>query len=102
MAWLADRMSELDGTGIVYTLTIRDARRVARWLQSCGLDGAAYTGDDETERRLELEEALLNNQLKALVSTSALGMGFDKGDLSFVIHYQTPGSAIAYYQSLRT
>ena len=100
MAWLADRMSELVGTGIIYTLTIRDARRVARWLQSCGFDVAAYDGADETERRLELEEALLNNRLKALVSTSALGMGFDKGDLSFVIHYQTPGSAIAYYQQV--
>ena len=100
MAWLADRMSALDGTGIIYTLTVRDARRVARWLQSCGFDIAAYDGKEEVERRLELEEALLANQLKALVSTSALGMGFDKGDLSFVIHYQTPGSAVAYYQQV--
>ncbi len=100
MAWLADRMAELDGTGIVYTLTVRDARRVARWLQSCGFDVAAYDGGEEPERRLELEEALLENRLKALVSTSALGMGFDKGDLSFVIHYQTPGSAVAYYQQV--
>ena len=100
MAWLADRMSELDGTGIIYTLTIRDTRRVARWLQSCGFDVAAYDGAEEPERRLELEEALLANRIKALVSTSALGMGFDKGDLSFVIHYQTPGSAVAYYQQV--
>jgi ATP-dependent DNA helicase RecQ len=100
MAWLADRMADLEGTGIIYTLTIRDARRVARWLQSCGFEVAAYDGAEDADRRLELEEALLGNRLKALVSTSALGMGFDKPDLSFVIHYQAPGSAVAYYQQV--
>jgi len=100
MAWLADRMSDLEGTGIIYTLTIRDARRVARWLQSCGFEVAAYDGKEDSDRRLELEDDLLANRLKALVSTSALGMGFDKPDLSFVIHYQAPGSAIAYYQQV--
>lgn len=100
MAWLADRMADLDGTGIIYALTIRDARRVARWLQSCGFEVAAYDGAEDNDRRLELEEALLDNRLKALVSTSALGMGFDKGDLSFVIHYQAPASAVAYYQQV--
>ena len=100
MAWLADRMSDLEGTGIIYTLTIRDTRRVARWLRSCGFEVEGYDGAAEADRRLELEEALLANRLKALVSTSALGMGFDKGDLSFVIHYQAPGSAVAYYQQV--
>lgn len=100
MAWLADRMADLVGTGIIYALTIRDVRRVARWLQSCGFEVAAYDGAEDNDRRLELEQALLDNRLKALVSTSALGMGFDKGDLSFVIHYQAPASAVAYYQQV--
>ena len=98
MAWLADRLSEMPGSGIIYTLTIRDANQVARWLQSQGLDVQAYTSRSET--REELEQALLENQVKALVATVALGMGYDKPDLAFVIHYQTPGSVVAYYQQV--
>ena len=99
LAWLSDLLPDLPGSGIVYTLTIRDAEQVARWLRSRGIDAQAYTGKSG-ERRPELEQALLDNRVKALVATTALGMGFDKPDLAFVIHYQTPGSVVAYYQQV--
>ena len=99
LAWLVDQLPALPGSGIVYTLTVRDAERVAAWLQSHGLDVAAYTGRTGIGRP-ELEQALLDNRLKALVATTALGMGFDKPDLAFVIHYQAPGSVVAYYQQV--
>ena len=100
LAWLAERLPALPGCGIIYTLTVRDAERVAEWLKSQGLAVESYTGKTETERREDLEQALLENRVKALVATTALGMGFDKPDLGFVIHYQTPGSVVAYYQQV--
>lgn len=99
MAWLAEQVPRLPGHGIIYTLTVRDAERVAAWLQSRGVNVESYTGRTG-ERRPELEQALLANRVKALVATTALGMGFDKPDLSFVIHFQAPGSAVAYYQQV--
>lgn len=99
LAWLADKLTTLEGHGIIYTLTVRDAYRVAEWLKSRGLNVEAYTGDSGP-RREALEQALLKNQIKALVGTTALGMGFDKPDLSFVIHYQAPGSVVHYYQQV--
>ena len=72
---------------------------MAAWLRGCGLEVEAYTGDTG-DRRPALEQALLNNEVKALVATTALGMGFDKPDLAFVIHYQRPGSVVAYYQQV--
>jgi ATP-dependent DNA helicase RecQ len=99
LAWLAARLATLPGHGIIYTLTVRDAGLVADWLRSRGFNVEAYTGETG-ERRVELEQALLNNEVKALVATTALGMGFDKPDLAFVIHYQTPGSVVAYYQQV--
>jgi ATP-dependent DNA helicase RecQ len=107
LAWLADTLPQLDGTGIIYTATIRDAEQVAEWLQSRGVEAYAYYGSfsgmssaDSTQRRVQLEEALLENRVKALVATSALGMGYDKHDLAFVIHYQSPGSVVSYYQQV--
>ena len=99
LAWLAEQLPALPGHGIIYTLTVRDAEQVSEWLRSRGLDVAAYTGETG-EQRPDLEDALLQNRVKALVATTALGMGFDKPDLAFVIHYQTPGSAVAYYQQV--
>ncbi len=99
MAWLADRVAALPGHGIIYTLTVRDAVEVAGWLKSRGLNVAPYTSETG-EGRAELEQALLENRVKALVATMALGMGYDKPDLSFVIHYQAPGSVVAYYQQV--
>ncbi|PID43794.1 MAG: ATP-dependent DNA helicase RecG [Proteobacteria bacterium] len=107
LAWLAQVIPTLPGTGIVYTLTVRDAEQVAEWLSSNGIDARAYHGsveaggfENSNAYRQYLEELLLNNQLKVLVATTALGMGYDKPDLSFVIHYQAPGSIVAYYQQV--
>ena len=99
LAWLAEQVPLLAGHGIIYALTVRDAVQVADWLKSRGLEVESYTGQTG-DRREVLEQALLENRLKALVATTALGMGFDKPDLSFVIHYQTPGSVVAYYQQV--
>lgn len=99
LAWLAEQLQTLDGSGIIYTLTIRDAKQVADWLKSKGFVVEAYTGDSG-DKREELEDALLKNQVKALVATTALGMGYDKPDLAFVIHYQMPNSVVAYYQQV--
>lgn len=100
LAWLADHIPELPGSGIVYTLTTRDADRVAEWLKVNGIESAAYHGDKSNEERLLLEDLLLGNRIKCLVATTALGMGYDKPDLGFVIHYQTPGSVVFYYQQV--
>jgi ATP-dependent DNA helicase RecQ len=100
LAWLATTIPQLPGSGIVYCLTIHDAERVAAWLRLQGIDALAYSGASEHGDRLGAEEALLANEVKVLVATSALGMGFDKPDLTFVIHYQSPGSPIAYYQQV--
>ena len=99
LAWLVDQLPKLPGSGIVYTLTVRDAEQVAAWLKRQGIEVEAYTGQTG-ESRPELEQALLDNRVKGLVATTALGMGFDKPDLAFVIHYQTPGSVVAYYQQV--
>ena len=99
LAWLAAQVAALPGHGIIYTLTVRDAVQVADWLKSRGLNVESYTGETG-DLRPELEQALLENRVKALVATTALGMGFDKPDLAFVIHYQTPGSVVAYYQQV--
>ena len=107
LAWLAEHVPRLPGTGIVYTLTRRDAQQVADWLGAQGIAARAYFSDvrhaefaDSNAYRQFLEDQLLRNELKALVATTALGMGYDKPDLGFVIHYQAPGSIIAYYQQV--
>ena len=100
LAWLAQVVPTLPGSGIVYCLTIHDAERVTEWLTRRGVSALAYSGDSEGGDRLRAESALLSNSVKVLVATSALGMGFDKPDLGFVVHYQSPGSAIAYYQQV--
>ena len=100
LAWLATWLPQLEGSGIVYTLTKRDAELVAEWLTAHGVAAEAYSGEVESERRVVTEERLLANDLKAVVATSALGMGYDKPDLGFVVHYQAPGSVISYYQQV--
>ncbi|MFM8443055.1 MAG: RecQ family ATP-dependent DNA helicase [Methylococcus sp.] len=99
LAWLAEQLATLQGHGIIYTLTVRDANQVAAWLKTRGFNVEAYTGETG-DRREALEQALLNNEVKALVATMALGMGYDKPDLAFVIHYQMPSSVVAYYQQV--
>lgn len=101
MAWLAEQLPKLPGSGIIYTLTVRDAERVADWLTTQGIDAKSYHSNLENPAEREaLEDQLLNNEIKVLVATTALGMGFDKPDLGFVIHYQRPGSAVHYYQQV--
>jgi ATP-dependent DNA helicase RecQ len=99
LAWLAEHLPRLAGSGIVYALTVRDANRVSAWLQTQGIAVAAYTGESG-EARPGLEQALLENRVKALIATTALGMGFDKPDLAFVIHFQAPASVVHYYQQV--
>jgi len=100
LAWLADAVPELRGSGIVYCLTVRDTVNVAAWLSARGLAVEPYYGGLDDVLRLEAEDKLKRNQIKALVATTALGMGYDKPDLGFVIHFQAPGSAVAYYQQV--
>jgi len=98
MAWLAQYLPGLPGSGIVYTLTIRDAEQVVAWLRHRGIAAEVYHSD--VADRETLEQRLLDSEVKALVSTVALGMGFDKPDLGFVIHFQRPGSVVHYYQQV--
>jgi ATP-dependent DNA helicase RecQ len=100
LAWLVEHLPALPGSGIVYTLTKRDAEQVAAFLTANGIEALAYSGEQETENRIATEERLLRNEVKAVVATSALGMGYDKADLTFVVHYQAPGSVVAYYQQV--
>lgn len=100
LAWLAEQIQKISGSGIIYTLTVRDAQRVADWLKTQGINAKDYHSKLANEERLTLEDQLINNEIKALVATTALGMGFDKPDLSFVIHYQRPGSVVHYYQQV--
>lgn len=105
LAWLALALPQIAGSGIIYTSTVRDAKSVTAWLQDQGISAEAYygglgQGDEDEGVREELEERLLRNEFKALVSTNALGMGFDKPDLAFVIHFQAPQSIVHYYQQV--
>ncbi len=100
LAWLADHLYRLPGSGIVYTLTVAAAHEVADHLRAHGHPVAAYSGQTDPTERQAAEQALLGNEVKALVATSALGMGFDKPDLGFVVHVGAPSSPIAYYQQI--
>ena len=99
LAWLADHLAEQPGSGIVYCLTVAATQEVADYLRSRGHDVAAYSGQTETTERLALEEALATGTVKALVATSALGMGFD-ATLGFVVNLGAPSSPVAYYQQV--
>ena len=100
IAWLASHLGDFTGSGIIYTLTVSAAEDITRILRDQGHEVRAYTGRTDAEERAELEQQLKDNRIKALVATSALGMGFDKPDLGFVIHIGAPSSAVAYYQQV--
>jgi len=100
LAWLAEQLPQLPGSGIVYCLTVPETRRVAAWLHANGIDAHAYSGKDDPAERLVVEQVLATNACKVVVATSALGMGYDKPDLAFVVHYQAPDSPVAYYQQV--
>lgn len=98
LAWLTEHLHKLPGSGIIYALTTRDAQQVSDWLNSQGISARAYSS--KSKEREKLEELLLSDDIKALVATSALGMGYDKPNLGFVVHYQRPGSVVHYYQQV--
>jgi ATP-dependent DNA helicase RecQ len=103
LAWMATNIPDLPGTGIVYCLTRRDVFNVAEFLREHGIECGTYMGggdEADVEGKAQLLERFLANDLKCVVATSALGMGYDKPDVAFVIHYQMPSSAIAYYQQV--
>jgi ATP-dependent DNA helicase RecQ len=100
LGWLLSHLSELPGSGIIYTLTVSAAEDTARLLRDAGHSVRAYTGKTDTLEREESERMLKGNEVKALVATSALGMGFDKPDLGFVLHLGAPSSPVAYYQQV--
>jgi ATP-dependent DNA helicase RecQ len=100
LAWLAEHMDELPGSGIIYTLTVAATQEVAEHLRGRGLAVSAYSGQTDGAERERVEDDLLSNRLKAVVATSALGMGFDKPDLGFVVHLGAPQSPVAYYQQV--
>ncbi len=100
IGWLLAHLGELPGSGIVYALTVAAAEDVAATLAAAGHRVAAYTGRTDPAEREALEAALRGNEVKALVATSALGMGFDKPDLGFVVHLGAPSSPVAYYQQI--
>ena len=100
LAWLAEHLAELPGSGIIYTLTVAATDEVAGFLRDQGYEVASYSGRTDADERQRAEDDLLANRVKALVATSALGMGFDKPDLGFVVHLGAPSSPIAYYQQI--
>ena len=102
LGWLAARLADgsLPGSGIIYTLTVAAAYETAAFLREQGFEVAAYSGKDDQAQRLQAEDDLHGNRVKALVATSALGMGFDKPDLGFVVHLGAPQSPVAYYQQI--
>ena len=99
-AWIADALTQLPGSGIVYVLTVAEADRLTAFLRSCGHAVDAYTGQIDADTRLQVEDRLRHNQVKAVVATSALGMGYDKPDLGFCVHVGSPSTPVAYYQQV--
>ncbi|MDF0512275.1 DEAD/DEAH box helicase [Agromyces sp. H3Y2-19a] len=100
LAWLLNHLDDLPGSGIIYTLTVAAANDTARLLREHGHAVRAYTGQTDPDERAESETMLKRNEVKALIATSALGMGFDKPDLGFVLHLGAPSSPVAYYQQV--
>ncbi|MGP9582105.1 RecQ family ATP-dependent DNA helicase [Brachybacterium sp. AOP35-5H-19] len=100
LSYLVEHLDQLPGSGIIYTLTVSAAEDLAELLDRPDRRVRAYTGRTDPEERAELERALKDNEVKALAATSALGMGFDKPDLGFVVHLGAPSSPVAYYQQV--
>ncbi len=99
-AWVADALDTIEGSGIIYVLTVAEAERLAAFLRECGHAVPAYTGQLDADTRVKVEDQLRHNEVKAVVATSALGMGYDKPDLGFCIHVGSPSTPVAYYQQV--
>ena len=100
LAWLAENIPTLPSSGIVYCLTTKEVETVSEWLNKRGLNFEPYHGRLDGDRRNELEDQLMENEVDGLVATNALGMGFNKPDLGWVIHFQRPPNLIRYYQEI--
>lgn len=100
LAWLSDHLNELPGVGIVYCLTISDCRLVSGWLNSRNIVAQEYTGKMDANNRNEIQQLFMENKMKVLVATVAFGMGIDKSDIGFVVHFQKPGNVVTYYQQI--
>ncbi|KAI4446213.1 ATP-dependent RNA helicase DbpA [Eubacterium plexicaudatum ASF492] len=103
LAWILDHIMELPGTGIIYCLTVSDCQLVYKWLCTNGIPSRCYYADlknDGTEDKQTIVDLFMTNQIKVLAATVAFGMGFDKPDIGFVIHFQKPGNLVAYYQQI--
>lgn len=100
MAWIVENIPQIPGVGIIYCLTIADCYKVSKWMRKNNIDAWAYTSKLGTEEKISLENKFMHNEIKCLVATVALGMGYDKADIGFVIHYQRPGNVVSYYQQI--
>ena len=100
MIWLAKKLNSMSGTGLIYTGTRTDTETYAKWLKYVGIDSVDYHAGFDEETRKTIEEGLMANRWKCVVSTNALGMGIDKSDIRFIIHTQIPASPIHYYQEI--
>ena len=100
VAWIKKNLNQLNGSGIIYTLTVKRAQAFAFWLRANGINATAYHGRLEPDERAEIEQQFIDNKYKVVVSTSALGMGFDKPDIGFIIHLGMPKSLTDYYQQI--
>ena len=99
-AWIVDHINGIPGSGIIYCITIRDCEQLARFLNNNGISTLPYHSDLSEDDAIKAEQMLKQNRIKALVSTVKLGMGYDKDDISFVIHFQMPSNVVAYYQQI--
>ena len=100
LVWLAQHLNNIDGTGLVYTGTRVDTELYAKWLVQNGVNAVNYNAGHDAETRKDIENGLMANRYKCVVSTNALGMGIDKADIRFIIHTQIPASPIHYYQEI--
>jgi len=100
LAWISENLNKINGTGIIYCLTKSDCKLVSKWLNENGISALSYYSGLTTEERFEIENEFMNNEIKAIVATTAFSMGIDKPDIYFVIHFQKPGNVVAYYQQI--
>lgn len=101
LAWILENLNKIEGTGIIYCLTVSDCKMVNKWLNTNGIDSEAYYSNiDNSENKSRIIDKFMKNEIKVLVATVAFGMGFDKPDIGFVIHFQKPANLIAYYQQI--
>lgn len=100
MIWLAQHLNQIEGTGLIYTGTRNGTEIYAQWLKYIGINAIDYNAGLDAETRKSIENGLMQNKWKCIVSTNALGMGIDKPDIRFIIHTQIPVSPIHYYQEI--